>query len=148
MRTRGRGGRLLTNRNQDDTFLRLLTEDLNHQSSTNSDSHCDIDEEHEISDEVNAHDCLPPDVEKHTPKNSDSKDEIKRDEEGREMLIISGKCFISTSAPRSMLNCLRGWFNGVWPTFSAIPNDVKQYLFNIFKAKYTWCAPSTEQQSI
>ncbi|KAK8913829.1 hypothetical protein KSP39_PZI023538 [Platanthera zijinensis] len=98
MRTRGRGGRLLSNKNRDDTFLRLLMEDMNHQTSTNSDSHCDTDEEHETSDDVNYHDCSPPDietpldVEKHEPKNSNNKDEIERDEEGREILIISGKC--------------------------------------------------------
>ncbi|KAK8939386.1 hypothetical protein KSP40_PGU019162 [Platanthera guangdongensis] len=86
---------------------------MNHQSSTNSESHCDTDEEHETTDDVNCHVCSPPDietpldVEKHEPKNSNNKDEIERDEEGREILIISGKCFISTSAPRSMLNCLR-----------------------------------------
>ncbi|KAK8962231.1 hypothetical protein KSP40_PGU000133 [Platanthera guangdongensis] len=98
MRTRGYGGRLLSNKNRDDTFLRLLMEDMNYQSCTNSDSHCDTDEEHETSDDVNCHDCSPPDietpldVEKHEPKNSNNKDEIERDEEGREILIISGKC--------------------------------------------------------
>ncbi|KAK8941766.1 hypothetical protein KSP40_PGU013519 [Platanthera guangdongensis] len=97
MRTRGRGGRLSSNKNRDDTFLRLLMEDMNHQSSTNSESHCDTDEEHETSDDVNCHDCSPPDietpldVEKLEPKNSNNKDEIERDEEGREILIISGK---------------------------------------------------------
>ncbi|KAK8963809.1 hypothetical protein KSP40_PGU021083 [Platanthera guangdongensis] len=70
---------------------------MNHQSSTNSESHCDTDEEHETFDDVNCHDCSPPDietpldVEKHEPKNSNNKDEIERDEEGREILIISGK---------------------------------------------------------
>lgn len=155
-RTRGRGGRVLSKRSRDDPFLNLLMQDVNHHSSSDSESPNDMDEEHVMSDNVNIEhnvmsgevniaqqDCLDPPLES---SNSDRKDDVERDEDGREILTVVGKCFISIAAPRSMLNCLRGWFNGVWPTFSKIPDDVKQNFLNMFKEKFTWRAPTTEQQ--
>ncbi|KAG8382892.1 hypothetical protein BUALT_Bualt05G0126500 [Buddleja alternifolia] len=68
-------------------------------------------------------------------KESDCKDEIERDEVGREILIIVENCFVSTAAPRTILPSLRGWYNGVWPTFTKIPDRVNQELFDLFKSK-------------
>ncbi|KAG8384077.1 hypothetical protein BUALT_Bualt04G0080500 [Buddleja alternifolia] len=79
-------------------------------------------------------------------KESDCKDEIERDEVGREILIIVENCFVSTTAPRTILPSLRGWYNGVWPTFTKIPDRVKQELFDLFKGKFTWRDPWSEEQ--
>ncbi|KAG8367697.1 hypothetical protein BUALT_Bualt16G0100000 [Buddleja alternifolia] len=72
--------------------------------------------------------------EQHDPANLEIKDKIELDELGREILIIEGKNFISVAAPRSMLGDMRGWYTDVWPTFSKIPEHVKGYLFERFKA--------------
>ncbi|KAG8387798.1 hypothetical protein BUALT_Bualt02G0058600 [Buddleja alternifolia] len=94
--------------------------------------HDDMAEHDDLADEE-VHpgmDDLPHGIEQ---KESDCKDEIERDEVGREILIIVENCFVSTAAPRTILPSLRGWYNGVWPTFTKIPDRVKQELFDLFK---------------
>ncbi|KAG8369017.1 hypothetical protein BUALT_Bualt15G0106500 [Buddleja alternifolia] len=112
--------------------------------SDNSPSHDDSGEEQDLPEEVHSQqDDLTHGSE---PQNSNYKDEIERDEAGREILIIVGKCFVSTAAPRSILPDLQGWYSGVWPTFNKIPDRVKNDLFDRFKGKFTWRDPWTEEQ--
>ncbi|KAG8379137.1 hypothetical protein BUALT_Bualt07G0056900 [Buddleja alternifolia] len=112
--------------------------------SDNSPSHDDSGEEQDLPEEVHSQqDDLTHGSE---PQNSNYKDEIERDEAGREILIIVGKCFVSTATPRSILPDLQGWYFGVWPTFSKIPDRVKNDLFDRFKGKFTWRDPWTEEQ--
>ncbi|KAK8919267.1 hypothetical protein KSP39_PZI021757 [Platanthera zijinensis] len=70
----------------------------------------EVNIEHAISEEVNIaqHGCLDPPLDQLESTNSNSKDEVERDEVGQEILVIVGKCFISIDAHMSTLNCLRG----------------------------------------
>ncbi|KAG8367489.1 hypothetical protein BUALT_Bualt16G0077300 [Buddleja alternifolia] len=107
--------------------------------------HDDMAEHDDLADEE-VHpgmDDLPHGIEQ---KESDCKDEIERDEVGREILIIVENCFVSIAAPRTILSSLRRWYNGVWPTFTKIPDWVKQELFDLFKGKFTWRDPWSEEQ--
>ncbi|KAG8391248.1 hypothetical protein BUALT_Bualt01G0168400 [Buddleja alternifolia] len=104
--------------------------------------HDDMAEHDDLADEE-VHpgmDDLPHGIEQ---KESDCKDEIERDEVGREILIIVENC---TAVPRTILPSLRGWYNGVWPTFTKIRDRVKQELFDLFKGKFTWRDPWSEEQ--
>ncbi|KAG8367287.1 hypothetical protein BUALT_Bualt16G0056700 [Buddleja alternifolia] len=86
-------------------------------------------EEQNFSEEVHTQqDDLPPGSE---PENSNCKDEIKRDEAGREILIIVGKCFISTTTPRSLLPDRQG------AKFTWRDSWTEEQVYKIWKAYFS-----------
>ncbi|KAG8389721.1 hypothetical protein BUALT_Bualt01G0008200 [Buddleja alternifolia] len=112
------------------TYMSLLNRNV----KALSDLHKYLAEHDDLGDEE-VHpgmDDLPHGIEQ---KESDCKDEIERDGVGREILIIVENCFVSTAAPLTILPSLRGWYNGVWPTFTKILDRVNQDLFDLFKSK-------------
>ncbi|KAK4425486.1 hypothetical protein Salat_1742600 [Sesamum alatum] len=146
MRTRGRGGRMLFDGDKLNSYADLLVGNTNHlldSDSDRSDSRDVAGEEDEVHARENSLPCVS---EQQIQDDPNDKDTIEHDEKGREILVIDGKCFVSVAAPRVMLEDLRGWYRGVWPTFSKIPKSIQKDMFARFKGKFTWRTPWTEEQ--